>query len=103
MSGSKAVVNFSNLDIEASNTATETSMATKKNVSAGAVVDGHDVSDIQGPTDVSDDARSHGIALIFMMCCLIMAVSLVASNATILGTVRVAQIAIDFEPKVIEQ
>ena len=92
MPGSKAVVDALNQDVEASNTITDTSASVRENIGAGAVADDDSVAVavVQGPTDVPDEARSRGIAHIFMMMCLIMAVSLVASNATILGTVRVA-------------
>ncbi|KAK0114583.1 hypothetical protein ONS95_014070 [Cadophora gregata] len=62
------------------------SKATQKNTNVDISPAGNTVVGLQSPTDVSDDSRSRGIANIIMMVCLIMAVSLVASNATILGT-----------------
>lgn len=90
MSGLKAVVNPSHQAVEASIPITERSTAAEKGISPDTVVDDDAVAGVQGPTDVPDEARSRGIAHIFMMMCLIMAVSLVASNATILGTVCAA-------------
>lgn len=88
MAGPKAGTDTSDHGIHSSDVVIEMSAA--KDAKHGHGI----VSQEKGPTDLPDDPRLHGIAHIFMLMALIMAVSLVASNATILGTVWTSYLTI---------
>ncbi len=50
------------------------------------------IAPVRGPTDVPDEARLHGTSYVLMLISTIMAVFLVALNATIIGTVCASEI-----------